>query len=164
MDKAYTEFAIDVINDADNITSHKYIRQQWHWSRRSLQWILNEVEHAFRSNQSDLHIDLTLIQIEESRKAMQQAEVVKRLTALAFVFIPISTVCSAFGMNVQELSGNLPPGWISILVAVTVAAFTVTGSMDLTNRSFWAILSLLNSFGIQWRVRWQKVYDAAFVE
>ncbi|KAL8724897.1 MAG: hypothetical protein Q9181_006632 [Wetmoreana brouardii] len=164
MDKAHTELGIDVTNDADNDKSLEYVRQQWHRSRRSLQWVLDEVEHAFRSNQSDLQIDLTLMQIEESRKAMQQTEVVKRLTALAFIFIPISTVCSAFGMNVQELSGNLPPVWISILVAVTVAAFTVICSMDLTNHSLWAILSLLSSFGIQWRVRWQEVYDTSFVE
>ena len=46
---------------------------------------------------------LTLLQIEESRKAIQQAETVRRLTILAFIFIPLSTVCGFFGMNISGI-------------------------------------------------------------
>ncbi|KAL8774201.1 MAG: hypothetical protein Q9194_004096 [Teloschistes cf. exilis] len=123
MDKAHAELNLDParIEASDmstKVSPHDYMAQQWFRSRRTLQWILDDIGHAFRGNESKLQIDLAMTQVEESRKAMQETEVVKRLTALAFIFIPVSTVCSAFGMNVQELSGDLPPIWLFAVVAV----------------------------------------------
>lgn len=66
---------------------------------------------------------LTLLQIEESRKAIQQAETVRRLTILAFVFIPLSTVCGAFGMNLREL-GSDTPAWVFGVSAASVVIAT----------------------------------------
>ncbi|KAL9594824.1 MAG: hypothetical protein Q9219_006815 [cf. Caloplaca sp. 3 TL-2023] len=141
-----------------------YIGQQWHRSRQSLQWVLNDVDHVIRSNETRLQIDLVNTQIEESRKAMQQAETVKRLTALAFVFIPISTVCSAFGMNIRELSHGLPSIWIFATVAAAVAITTVVCSTQLAGNLFWAFLSLLNSSATAWQNWWQESHDAAVTE
>lgn len=49
--------------------------------------------------------------IQESRKSIQEAISVKRLTQLAFVFIPLSYVSSLFGMNINEMTGNGPRLW-----------------------------------------------------
>lgn len=51
-----------------------------------------------------LQIDLTNVQIAESRQAMDQASTVAKLTILAFIFIPISAVTGVFGMNVKEIT------------------------------------------------------------
>ncbi|KUJ16718.1 uncharacterized protein LY89DRAFT_733725 [Mollisia scopiformis] len=41
--------------------------------------------------------------LRESRKAIEQAEKVERLTILALIFVPLSFITSAFGMNFKEL-------------------------------------------------------------
>ncbi|KAL8710095.1 MAG: hypothetical protein Q9225_007354, partial [Loekoesia sp. 1 TL-2023] len=82
MDKAATDLSIDTTSYSaqstvgpGNDAQSSYVLQQWHRSRRSLQWVLNDIDHVVRSNESRLQIDLINTQIEESRKAMQQAEV-----------------------------------------------------------------------------------------
>ncbi|KAI4249592.1 MAG: hypothetical protein LQ352_005563 [Teloschistes flavicans] len=168
MDKAHAELHLDPsrIPEASDISTkvspHAYVAQQWFRSRRTLQWILDDIGHAFRGNESKLQIDLAMTQVEESRKAMQGTEVVKRLTALAFIFIPVSTVCSAFGMNVQELSGDLPPIWIFAVVAVAVALVTVICSLEIAGHMLWAILSLLHAMMTTWKDWWSDIYKNAF--
>ncbi|KAI4283839.1 MAG: hypothetical protein L6R38_001886 [Xanthoria sp. 2 TBL-2021] len=171
MDKAKIELGIHIRNknesrmtNASDFIHEEYISQQWQRSQSSLQWVLDDVEDALRSNEGDLQMDLTSLQIEEARKAIQQGAVVKRLTALAFVFIPISTVCSAFGMNVREFGHDLPSVWVFAVVALAVATLTVFCSLELSGNIFWAILSLLNSWAASWRAWWQDVYDDARTE
>jgi hypothetical protein len=60
------------------------------------------IDQRFR----DLQITLAKTQLEESRKAIKQADTVARLTILAFIFIPISAVCGFFGMNIIEVAGD----------------------------------------------------------
>jgi hypothetical protein len=60
------------------------------------------IDQTFR----DLQITLAKTQLEESRKAIKQADTVARLTILAFIFIPISAVCGFFGMNIIEVAGD----------------------------------------------------------
>ncbi|KAL9585102.1 MAG: hypothetical protein Q9212_001728 [Teloschistes hypoglaucus] len=167
MDKAHAELDLDTarIEASDMSTKvppHGYMAQQWLRSRRTLQWILDDIGHAFRGNESKLQIDLAMTQVEESRKAMQETEVVKRLTALAFIFIPVSTVCSAFGMNVQELSGDLPPVWLFAVVAVAITLVTIICSLEMAGHILWAILSLLHTMMAGWREWWLDVHRNAF--
>ncbi|KAI4193726.1 MAG: hypothetical protein LQ350_008189 [Teloschistes chrysophthalmus] len=167
MDKAHAELNLDTArikaSDMSTMVSpHDYMAQQWFRSRRTMQWILDDIGHSFRSNESKLQIDLAMTQVEESRKAMQETEVVKRLTALAFIFIPVSTVCSAFGMNVQELSGDLPPIWLFAVVAVAVALVTIICSLEMAGHILWAILSLFYTMMTKWRDWWLDVYRNAF--
>ncbi|KAI4167393.1 MAG: hypothetical protein LQ343_007246 [Gyalolechia ehrenbergii] len=170
MDKASMDLGINVSSGTPAAfyvrgeAQSAYVLQQWHRSRQSLQWVLNDIDYLIRSNESRLQIDLVNTQIEESRKAMQQAEVVKRLTALAFIFIPISTVCSAFGMNVQELGQNVPSVWVFAAVAVAVAMTTVMFSTELAINMLWAVQSVLYFSGAAWRDWWQSVHDTAFNE
>lgn len=170
MDKASADLGINADSDASATIHFKdeaqftYILQQWRRSRRSLQWVVNDIDYIIRSNESRLQIDLVNTQIEESRKAMQQAEVVKRLTALAFIFIPIGTVCSAFGMNVQELSHNLPSIWVFASVAIAVALISVIFSTEVAINMLWAVCSVVHSWAALWRDWWQNIHDTAFNE
>ncbi|KAL8689617.1 MAG: hypothetical protein Q9224_004601 [Gallowayella concinna] len=168
MDKARTELGIHINTSSDfgmthieDTTHQDYISQQWQRSHTSLQWVLDDAEDALRNNERDLQIQLTTLQIEESRKAIRQGAVVKRLTALAFIFIPISTVCSAFGMNIQEFDAGLPSVWIFAVVALAAAVVTAMCSLELSGNIFWAMLSLLNTWAASWRNWWQNVYHNA---
>ncbi|KAL8838661.1 MAG: hypothetical protein Q9176_004901 [Flavoplaca citrina] len=170
MEKAKVELGIHTKHESRALTHHphvahdEYITQQWQRSQWSLQWVLDDVETALRSNEGDLQMELTSLQILEARKAIQQGAVVKRLTALAFVFIPISTVCSAFGMNLREFGADLPPIWVFAVVAFAVASVTLVCSLQLAGDIFWAFLSLLNTLAAAWRAWWQDVYDDAKTE
>ncbi|KAL8851631.1 MAG: hypothetical protein Q9221_003468 [Calogaya cf. arnoldii] len=166
MEKAKTELGIHTktrnesrMSGHPHVTQEEYISQQWQRSQSSLQWVLEDVEHALRSNEGDLQMELTSLQIVEARKAISQGAVVKRLTALAFIFIPISTVCSAFGMNLRELDNNLPPVWMFAVAALTVSTSAVLCSTELSFNIFWAVRSLLHSGAASWRAWWQDVYD-----
>ena len=64
--------------------------------------------------------EISLWSIEESKRSIEEATSVKRLTQLAFVFIPLSFVTSVFGMNVQEISGTGVKIWIFIVTAIVV--------------------------------------------
>jgi len=68
---------------------------------------------------------MSFLAIEESRRAMEQAEVVRRLTSLAFFFIPLSFTTGIFGMNVQGLQSDGVSPWIPIALAVAVASVTL---------------------------------------
>ncbi|KAL8811911.1 MAG: hypothetical protein Q9200_001436 [Gallowayella weberi] len=164
MDKARIELGIHVNTSTDfrMIESQdNYASQQWQRSQTSLQWVLDDVEDALRNNERDLQIQLTTLQIDESRKAIRQGAVVKRLTALAFIFIPISTVCSAFGMNIREFDAGLPSVWTFAVVAFVAALLTTMCSLELSGNIFWATLSLLNTWAASWRSWWQGVYNNA---
>ena len=50
---------------------------------------------------------MSSISISESQRAMEQAQRVGKLTFLAFFFVPLSFTTSFFGMNVEELEGNV---------------------------------------------------------
>jgi hypothetical protein len=48
---------------------------------------------------------------------------VKRLTQLAFVFIPLSFVTSIFGVNINSLAGDGARWWTLVIAAIVVYAF-----------------------------------------
>ena len=67
-----------------------------------------------------------LLAISESLKASQQAFRTQNLTILAFVFIPVSTVSSIYGMNTAEIAQNNPHMWqfgVSACATTLVAIF-----------------------------------------
>ena len=72
---------------------------------------------------TDLQLELTNTQIQESRKSIEQNATVKRLTALAFIFIPLSTIASIFGMNIPEISPS--PLWKFLVTSATVVTAVV---------------------------------------
>ncbi|KAF7593471.1 hypothetical protein BBP40_011477 [Aspergillus hancockii] len=70
----------------------------------------------------------------DSRRSIEEAHAVSRLTELAFIFIPLSFSTSVFGMQVQSFA-NPAPLWKFFVVAVVVTTFAYL--MRLTMRSQW---------------------------
>lgn len=87
--------------------------------------VLNDGLHLCNLVQEWLHIINGLTSIRESRKSIEEAASVKRLTRLAFVFIPLSYTSSLFGMNIKEINGGIPGLWIFIIVSVSISLVTL---------------------------------------
>ncbi|KAI5460820.1 hypothetical protein BGZ63DRAFT_387874 [Mariannaea sp. PMI_226] len=62
--------------------------------------------------------------IEESRKAIEQSERVKKLTLLATLFIPLSFSSSLFGMNIDLLEQGTVRFWWFLVICVPIILFT----------------------------------------
>ena len=77
----------------------------------------------------DINILMNAIVIEESNKAMKQAERIGKLTFLAFVFVPLSFTTSFFGMNFKELGVGQQTNpisiWVWFVLAVPLLAVAV---------------------------------------
>jgi len=78
---------------------------------------------------------LGMMTLEDNKKSIEQAVTVNRLTKLAFIFIPLNCVTSAFGMNLIELGTGKAKLWMVIaacvtlgLVISTVVSFALRGS------------------------------------
>lgn len=95
--------------------------------RTKLERHLPALQHHIDLIRVRQQVQLAETQLEESRKAIQQADTIKRLTILAFVYIPIQTAASIFGMNVGELSSS-PSIWIFVAVAVVMLSITVSAA------------------------------------
>ena len=78
--------------------------------------------------------------IEESRRAIEQSERLKRLTLLATFFIPLSFSASLFGMNIDVLGqSEVKIWWFFVLcVPITLCAYIVYLWDLQTLRRFWA--------------------------
>ncbi|CAG8278592.1 unnamed protein product [Penicillium salamii] len=62
--------------------------------------------------------------IEESRKAIEQSERLKRLTLLATIFIPLTFTSSLMGMNIDLLGQNAVRFWWFFVLCIPVTLFT----------------------------------------
>ncbi|KAB5584717.1 hypothetical protein GE09DRAFT_1067956 [Coniochaeta sp. 2T2.1] len=62
--------------------------------------------------------------IDESQKAIAQAEGVAKLTTLAFFFVPLSFTTSIFGMNFELSDGNHLSMWVWCLTAAGTLILT----------------------------------------
>jgi hypothetical protein len=80
--------------------------------------LIERADRAFATHSS-------FMAIEESRKAIAQTEQVRRLTNLAFIFLPLTLTTSIFGMNVYEL-GPDSRLWIVLVTGVVVTMLSVT--------------------------------------
>ena len=109
---------------APNSSRFTQLKRDFAVVRDQLERHLPTLQHhtdAIRVNQQ---VRLAETQLEESRKAIQQADTIKRLTILAFVYIPIQTIASIYGMNVREFDPR-PSIWTFALVAVILLAITM---------------------------------------
>jgi len=61
--------------------------------------------------------------IEESRKAIEQSERLKKLTLLATFFIPLTFSASLFGMNIDLLGQNGVRFWWFFVLCVPITLF-----------------------------------------
>jgi Mg2+ and Co2+ transporter CorA len=67
---------------------------------------------------------LSMTSIFTGRIAQNQSNEVHGLTRLAFVYIPISFVCSFFGMNLKELNDSGARMWIFWVTTVAIVLTT----------------------------------------
>ncbi|KAJ6125563.1 Mg2+ transporter protein CorA-like/Zinc transport protein ZntB [Penicillium samsonianum] len=70
----------------------------------------------------------------ESRRSIDEAHAVARLTELAFVFVPMSFAASVFGMQIEPFANPVP---ISNFFAVAVGVTSFAYLMRMTMRSHW---------------------------
>ena len=89
-----------------------------------------------------------LLAISESLKASQQAFRAQNLTTLAFIFIPVSTVSSIYGMNTAKIAQNNPCMW---QFGVSACATTLVAIFAAWSYQYWltfpqSIMSLMHVF------------------
>lgn len=89
---------------------------------RDLAHVVHRFELMHRATRERLNYEASIASLKESRLGIQQNQSVKRLTQLAFVFIPMSLVASVFGMNIDLLSGQGAKWWTVIIGAAIVYA------------------------------------------
>lgn len=109
-----------------------------------------------QKSDQNVYVAMTDVQIQESRTAINQAEIVKRVTELAFVFI-ISVTGSAFGMNIQELAYSPPSVWVSLLVMLGVTLTTILCSLECTYNIFGSIRKLLKTVTPKELTSWARI-------
>ncbi|KAK3332641.1 cora-like Mg2+ transporter protein-domain-containing protein [Cercophora scortea] len=83
---------------------------------QDLQAIRRRIDDTFQALMSAMNI-------VESERAIMQAEIVSKLTHLAFFFVPLTLVATIFGMNVNEFSQHLP-WWLWVLASILTTAVT----------------------------------------
>lgn len=72
-----------------------------------------------------------MIQIQESRKAIAEAESVRGLTNLAFVFIPVTFVASVFSAGIEEMDNrHTAKAFTTSSIATTAFAILVALSFE----------------------------------
>ncbi|KAF2727236.1 hypothetical protein EJ04DRAFT_506027 [Polyplosphaeria fusca] len=79
--------------------------------------------------------------IEESQRAIQQAEGLAKLTRLAFFFIPLSLTSSMFGMNVKQFVTEAP---MSIWVWVVTSTVTLMFSYAVLSWGNWRLNEIMS--------------------
>ena len=89
------------------------------------EYVLDDGQHLCSLVQERIHIETGLSSIRESQKSIEEAVSVKRLTQLAFIFIPLTYTSSLFGMNIKEMNGGGPKLWIFLFVSVCISVITL---------------------------------------
>ncbi|RHZ46559.1 uncharacterized protein CDV56_100591 [Aspergillus thermomutatus] len=92
---------------------------------------INQMLTRLRHASSSLTSNMGLL---DSRRSIDEAHAVTRLTELAFIFIPLSFSTSVFGMQIEPFKDSAPL-WNFFVVAITVTMFAYL--MRLTMRSQW---------------------------
>lgn len=86
--------------------------------------ILSEAETADRFLTDTFQLLISSISVLDSATSIQQAQSSKKLTQLAFIFIPLNLVTSIFGMNIMEINGSPLRAWVCVVVLVAAIACT----------------------------------------
>ncbi|KAI1278573.1 hypothetical protein F5Y07DRAFT_63048 [Xylaria sp. FL0933] len=81
-------------------------------------WLIRECEHGMSTLANSA-------MLEESRRSTKMAQSMQRLSVIATVFIPLSFVCSIWGMNFRELGSGSEPIWWWFVSAVPVIIITL---------------------------------------
>jgi hypothetical protein len=94
-------------------------------------YLIRRAEELVELCRNEIQNVRNMVSLAESRKGVEQARGVARLTSLAFIFIPMSFTTSFFGMNFKELGTGGLSLWIWFAVTIPVCIFTLgTGMSD----------------------------------
>ena len=83
-----------------------------------------------------MNVVTAVISIEESKKAMQEARSVTRITYLAFVFIPMEFTASFLGMSTTFPAGSRVY-WVFFVVALPLSALAVVIAVNWATLERW---------------------------
>ncbi|KAJ5149682.1 Mg2+ transporter protein CorA-like/Zinc transport protein ZntB [Penicillium atrosanguineum] len=92
---------------------------------------INQMIERLRTTSASLTSNMALL---DSRRSIDEAHAVTRLTELAFIFIPLSFAATVFGMQIEPFA-NPVPVWYFFVVAVVVTSFSYL--MRIVMRSQW---------------------------
>lgn len=98
-----------------------------------------------------IQVHVAAMSLEESRKGIQQANSVGRLTQLAFLFIPLTFTTGVFGMNIESLKDGAPlwKFWVTA-TTISLGAFmfmTLIGRVE-RRVQIWQHLALEQNMGL----------------
>lgn len=96
---------------------------------------LGQVLLNINDEHNEVQMKLMVQQLKESRYAINQAINVGRLTKLAFIFVPLATVCSAFSMNLRGMDTS-PPTWLFLVIALICMTVAVVVSLERVQRLY----------------------------
>lgn len=121
--------------------------KEWQPLKTRLEKTLDTLERLTERARQLSQTRLVYMQIAESRKAIEQADSVRRLTTLAFVFIPLTYVASVFGADILEMDSSRNAKTFAIASVATTAA-TILAALYLEQHLWPIVYRLLN----KWRV------------
>ena len=91
---------------------------------RDYRSLLDQCQSLTRRCEVTSGILMSSISISEAERSIELSIGIARLTKLAFVFVPLSFVASAFGMNVKEITEKNPSLWSFFLVSLLVGGLS----------------------------------------
>ena len=86
--------------------------------------LLTKARMAEQHIRDTIQLNVGNLSLQESRKSLQQADTIGRVSILAFVFLPLSLVTSFFGMNVRQLTGT-GASWQAVTITASVLCVVV---------------------------------------
>lgn len=95
---------------------------------RDFEHFANEIGEMKKDCHLFLEQQVSKLALQDARLQMREARDLKRISYLAFIFVPLSLTSSFFGMNVKELDSGPTPVW---KFAVTAIAVLVTSGFVL---------------------------------
>jgi hypothetical protein len=117
------------------------------WDHLKFQFndVFRRLENLVDKSQQLSQTRLVYVQIAESRKAIEQADSVRRLTTLAFIFIPLTYVASVFGAELSDMNDTRnAPTFAVASIGTTLA--TILAALYLEQHIWPAVKSRLNAW------------------
>lgn len=106
-----SEWLNSELDSADDQEAYQKLRQKVGMIICYEEARLSQVLLNISDEQSEVQMQLLVQHLADSRHAISQ------LTKLAFIFVPLATVFSAFSMNIKEMHAG-PPTWLLVVVVI----------------------------------------------
>lgn len=94
-------------------------KQPWDFILKDIKHVSSQLEHYSRSLELTVPVATSMVQLLDSRRSIQEAANVSRLTFIALVFVPLSWVASLFSMS-EDYSPGHKSFWVYFATALPV--------------------------------------------